>query len=110
MGEGLNTHDMIDHLKDFADFKGEVNRKFGAQDSDIKTLFRRVDKLDAILKSLESLNYSVGTLTEKVDGMNRDLDELKIAPYRKWQKIGFEILKYFVLLLCGYFAAKFGFV
>lgn len=108
MPEGVNSHDFVQHIEEFGKFKAECAEKFGKYESDMRTLFRRVDKQDAILKSLEALNYNVGTLSQKMGSMEKDLNEMKLAPYKKWQKIGFEVLKYFILLLAGYLAAKIG--
>lgn len=117
MPEGMSTHDFVQHVEEFGKFKAECAGKFGKYESDIKTLFQRADKQDAILKSLESLNYNVGTLTKEVGSIKTDFGtirnefhELKTAPYKKWEKIGFELLKYVVLLGAGIIAGKFGLV
>lgn len=106
--EGLNSHDFMAHVEEFGKYKAECAEKFGKYDSDIKTLFRRVDKQEQILESLKNLITIVGTMKNDLTGLRKDFDELKFAPYKKWQKIGFELLKYVALLGAGIIAGKFG--
>ena len=106
--EGLNSHDLVAHIEEFGKYKAECAERFGKYDSDIKTLFRRVDKQEQILETLKTLNTSVGTMKNDLTGLRKDFDELKLAPYKKWQKIGFELLKYVVLLGAGIIAGRLG--
>lgn len=106
--EGLSSHDFVRHIEEFGRYKTECAEKFGKYDSDIKTLFHRVDKQEQILETLKTLVSSVGTLQNDMHGIKKDVAELKIAPYTKWQKIGFELLKYVILLGAGIIAGRLG--
>lgn len=65
-----------------------------AADEQHKTIFRRLDKQDEMIESVQKLATSVERLTlkqdgteKKLDGLCQDVDEIKAKPGKRWEGI-----------------------
>ena len=65
----------------------------------IRTIFNRLDKQDAIIDSLRALTANVGTLAEgqeriekNVKAVRADVDELKERPMKNYDKVRWTII------------------
>ena len=59
-----------------------------------KTIFRRLDKQDEMIESVQKLATSVERLTlkqdgteKKVDSLCEDMDEIKAKPGKRWESV-----------------------
>lgn len=71
-----------------------LREKQAAADEQHKTIFRRLDKQDEMIDSVQRLANSVERLTlkqettqNKVDSLCEDLDEIKSRPGRRWEGV-----------------------
>lgn len=79
----------------------------------IRTIFNRLDKQDALIESLRELTANVSTLAEgqeriekNVRAVRQDVDELKAKPLATYDKVRLTIITALVSGLVGY-AIKF---
>lgn len=92
-----------------------LEKEHAAAEEQHKTLFRRVENLEkeqktmqAFAVSLEKLANAVGSTEKKVDGLCKDVDELKAKPAKKWETLAMDALKVVVGGLIGYLMVKLG--
>lgn len=93
----------------------EIKAHQAASDEQHKTIFRRLDKQDEMIESVQKLASSVERLTlkqdgteKKLDGLCQDVDEIKAKPARRWETIVEKILFTVAGALAMYFINKFG--
>lgn len=93
----------------------ELEKTQAAAEEQHKTLFRRVSNLEeeqktmnAFAVSLEKLANAVGSTEKKVDGLCKDVDELKAKPAKKWETLAMDALKVVVGGLIGFLMVKLG--
>lgn len=79
----------------------------------IRTIFNRLDKQDALIESMRELTANVSTLAEgqeriekNVRAVRQDVDELKAKPLATYDKVRLTIITALVSGLVGY-AIKF---
>ena len=72
----------------------EIKAHQAASDEQHKTIFRRLDKQDEMIESVQKLASSVERLTlkqestqKKVDSLCDDMDEIKAKPGKRWEGI-----------------------
>lgn len=72
----------------------EIKAHQAASDEQHKTIFRRLDKQDEMIESVQKLASSVERLTlkqestqKKVDSLCDDMDEIKARPGKRWEEI-----------------------
>lgn len=72
----------------------EIKAHQAASDEQHKTIFRRLDKQDEMIESVQKLASSVERLTlkqestqKKVDSLCEDMDEIKAKPAKRWEEI-----------------------
>lgn len=72
----------------------EIKAHQAASDEQHKTIFRRLDKQDEMIESVQKLASSVERLTLKqestqikVDSLCEDMDEIKAKPAKRWEEI-----------------------
>lgn len=72
----------------------EIKAHQAASDEQHKTIFRRLDKQDEMIESVQKLASSVERLTlkqestqKKVDSLCEDMDEIKAKPGKRWEEI-----------------------
>ena len=72
----------------------EIKAHQAASDEQHKTIFRRLDKQDEMIESVQKLASSVERLTlkqestqKKVDSLCEDMDEIKAKPGQRWEEI-----------------------
>lgn len=72
----------------------EIKAHQAASDEQHKTIFRRLDKQDEMIESVQKLASSVERLTLKqestqikVDSLCEDMDEIKAKPGKRWEEI-----------------------
>ena len=86
-----------------------------AQQEQIKTLFGRVDKQDALIEVLRTQTATIGTLADgqariekKVSSLTGELDEIKQKPARKWENAVDIVFKLVLTAMVGVLLAKMG--
>lgn len=77
---------------------GEIKETTGRHAAQIKTLFERVGNLDklvetvhSIAKSTELLAQNQGTIQKDVQGLRRDMDDIKARPIKRWRLVAEKI-------------------
>lgn len=72
----------------------EIKAHQAASEEQHKTIFRRLDKQDEMIESVQKLASSVERLTlkqestqKKVDSLCDDMDEIKAKPGKRWEGI-----------------------
>ena len=75
----------------------------------IRTIFNRLDKQDAIIDSLRALTANVGTLAEgqeriekNVKAVRADVDELKERPMKNYDKVRWTVITALASGIVGY--------
>ena len=86
-----------------------------AADEQHKTIFRRLDKQDEMIESVQKLATSVERLTlkqdgteKKLDGLCQDVDEIKAKPGKRWEGLVQNLLYAFGGALVAYVVARLG--
>jgi predicted RNase H-like nuclease (RuvC/YqgF family) len=86
-----------------------------AQQEQIKTLFGRVDKQDALIEVLRTQTATIGTLADgqariekKVGSLSGELDEIKQKPAKKWENAVDIVFKLVLTAMVGVLLAKMG--
>ena len=86
-----------------------------AQAEQIKTLFSRADKQDALIEVLRTQTATIGTLADgqariekKVNGLSGEMDEIKAQPAKKWEKAADLVFKLALTAVMGVILAKMG--
>lgn len=72
----------------------ELEKDSAAQHEQLKSVFSRLDKQDAIIESLRALTSTIGTLADsqariekKINNITTDVDELKAKPGKRWEAV-----------------------
>lgn len=93
----------------------DIKAKQAAADEQHKTIFKRLDQQDELLKSVHSLATSVSTMSaqqeqmeDKIDRVCSDLSEIKARPGKRWESIKDKIWLSVVGALIGALLAHFG--
>ena len=60
------------------------------------------------LITLEKLANAVGSTEKKVDGLCKDVDEMKAKPGKKWEALAMDVIKVIVGGLIGFVLVKLG--
>lgn len=75
----------------------------------IRTIFNRIDKQDALIESMRELAANVGALAEgqeriekNVKAVRQDVDELKAKPLAAYEKVRLTIITALASGLAGY--------
>lgn len=97
--------------REIADLKAHQ----AASDEQHKTIFSRLAQQDKLLESVHSLALSVSTLTaaqaqmdDKLDGVSKDLQEIKAKPVKRWESIADKVWLTLAGALIGALLAHFG--
>lgn len=84
-----------------------------AMRKDLKAAFRRIDEQTRLTDTVHQLALSIRDLANKqentqqaVASIRHDVDELKSKPGKRWEAVAWELIKYFVLAVAGYAAAR----
>lgn len=93
----------------------ELEKTQAAAEEQHKTLFRRVANLEeeqktmhAFAVSLEKLATAVGNTEKKVDGLCKDVEDMKSKPGKRWEALTMDALKVIVGGLIGFVLVKLG--
>lgn len=93
----------------------DLQQKFAAAEEQHKTLFRRIEKAEALNESVHSLALSVQKLTDSLTNTNKtvtdlcsDVDELKAKPGKRWETMAMDALKVIVGAVVGFLMVKIG--
>ncbi len=94
---------------------GEIKETTGRHAAQIKTLFERVGNLDklvetvhSIAKSTELLAQNQGTIQKDVQGLKRDMDDMKQRPIKRWQLVLEKIVFTAIGIVVGWLMKKVG--
>ena len=93
----------------------ELEKTQAAAEEQHKTIFHRVENLEAEQKtmhafavSLEKLANAVGSTEKKVDGLCKDVEAIKAKPGKRWEALAMDALKVIVGGLIGFVLVKLG--
>lgn len=93
----------------------DIEKTQAAAEQQHKTLFRRVENLEEEQKvmhsfavSLEKLTNAVGNTEKKVDGLCKDVEDMKTKPAKKWETLAMDVIKLIVGGVVGYLLFKLG--
>lgn len=93
----------------------DIEKTQAAAEEQHKTLFRRVGNLEEEQKvmhsfavSLEKLTNAVGSTEKKVDGLCKDVEDMKSKPAKKWEALAMDVVKLIVGGVVGYLMVKLG--
>ncbi len=93
----------------------KLEKTQAAHAEQIKTLFSRADKQDALIEVLRTQTSTIGTLAEgqariekKVNGLSGEMDEIKAQPAKKWEKAADVVFKLLLTAVMGVILAKMG--
>lgn len=93
----------------------DIEKTQAAAEQQHKTLFRRVENLEEEQKvmhsfavSLEKLTNAVGNTEKKVDGLCKDVEDMKTKPAKKWETLAMDVTKLIVGGVVGYLLVKLG--
>ena len=93
----------------------ELEKETAAQREQIKTLFTRADKHDALIEVLRTQTSTIGTLAEgqariekKVNGLSGEMDEIKAKPAKKWEAAVDLVFKLVLTAVMGLILVKIG--
>lgn len=93
----------------------ELEKDSAAQHEQLKSVFSRLDKQDAIIESLRALTSTIGTLADsqariekKINNITADVDEMKAKPGKRWDAVVGYVLAAFVSGVAGFVLAALG--
>ena len=93
----------------------ELEKTQAAAEEQHRTLFRRVENLEeeqktmnAFAISLEKLANAIGSTEKKVDGLCKDVEDMKAKPGKRWETLCMDALKVIVGGLIGFMLVKLG--
>lgn len=93
----------------------EIEKAQAAAEEQHRTLFRRIEKAEALNESVHSLALSVQKLTDSLTNTNKtvtdlctDVDELKAKPGKHWETMAMDALKVIVGGVVGFLLVKIG--
>jgi predicted nucleic acid-binding Zn-ribbon protein len=73
-----------------------------------KSMLRRIAANEELLKSLNDLAYSVRQMTERIEKMSKDIDDIKSKPAKRWESIVEKILLTAVGVFVGWALKQLG--
>ena len=73
---------------------------------EVKEQGRLLQSIDRLAMGLSRLDEKMGDLSEKITVFGNRINLMELKPAEKWEKIGFEVVKYLVLAGIGYAIAK----
>lgn len=93
----------------------EITKELTNHDENIKSLKRRIDKVEEQSKAINNLAMSVkelainmNTMNEKQEEQDKRLAELEAKPARRWEQIVSLIITTLVGALLGYLLSRLG--
>lgn len=93
----------------------EITKELTNHDENIKSLKRRIDKVEEQSKAINNLAMSVkelainmNTMNEKQEEQGKRLAELEAKPARRWEQIVSLIITTLVGALLGYLLSRLG--
>lgn len=102
---------MLKQEREIAELTGRVS----ANEENIKTLFTQqkeqkklLDTVQDLALSLRDVVHGQQSLNRKVDGMAKDIDELKAEPAEKWKYYTREATKCILAACIGYLLSRIG--
>nr|DAR23534.1 MAG TPA: hemolysin [Caudoviricetes sp.] len=98
----MTTEELTRNIVDLREFEAGTREQ-------IRTIFNRLDKQDALIESMRQLTANVGTLAEgqeriekNVKAMRQDVDELKAKPMATYEKVRLTIITALASGIIGY--------
>ena len=73
---------------------------------EVKEQGRLLQSIDRLAMGLARLDEKMGDLSEKITVFGNRINLMELKPAEKWEKVGFEVVKYLVLAGIGYAIAK----
>ena len=88
---------------------GVLKQSDGRHEAQIKTLFQRVDNLDKLVETVHSLAKSTevlaqnqGSIQKDVQGLKKDMDDIKTRPIKRWQMVLEKVIFTAIGILVGW--------
>ena len=75
-------------------------------EKEVKEQGKLLQSIDRLAMGLSRLDEKMGDLSEKITVFGNRINLMELKPAEKWEKIGFEVVKYLVLAGIGYAIAK----
>lgn len=76
-----------------------LEQGYQQQNNILITMQKQADAIEAMSSKMDDLSNSVGKMSDRIAGIERE-------PADNWKKMGFEIVKYIVLLMVGAMLAQ----
>lgn len=93
----------------------EIQAKLVRQEEQIKTLFKQQDAIQTLTETVHTLAMSIQkqgislqNTEKKVDGMKKDVDELKTKPAKRWEHTITVIITAVVTAIATFVLTKIG--
>lgn len=94
---------------------GALKQSDGKHEAQIKTIFQRLDSLDKLVDTVYSIAESTkilatnqGTIQKDVQGLKRDMDDMKQRPIKRWQLVLEKIVFTAIGIAVGWLMKKVG--
>lgn len=88
---------------------GALKQSDGKHEAQIKTLFQRVDSLDKLVETVHSLAKSTevlaqnqGSIQKDVQGLKKDMADIKTRPIKRWQMVLEKVIFTAIGILVGW--------
>lgn len=88
---------------------GALKQSDGKHEAQIKTLFQRVDNLDKLVETVHSLAKSTevlaqnqGSIQKDVQGLKKDMADIKTRPIKRWQMVFEKVVFTAIGILVGW--------
>lgn len=88
---------------------GALKQSDGKHEAQIKTLFQRVDNLDKLVETVHSLAKSTevlaqnqGSIQKDVQGLKKDMADIKTRPIKRWQMVVEKVVFTAIGILVGW--------
>lgn len=94
----------INLMKEIAEIR-EVQARAAEQH---ESMLRRIATNEKLLTSLNDLAYSVRQMTERIEKMSKDIDDIKSKPAKRWESIVEKVLLTAVGVFVGWALKQLG--
>ena len=75
-------------------------------EKEVREQGKLLQSIDRLAMGLSRLDEKMGDLSDKITAFGSRINLMELKPAEKWEKIGFEVVKYLVLAGIGYAIAK----
>lgn len=90
----------------------ELAERVAICETEIENVKEKVDKQDRLIDSIyelasgqKELNLKMSDMEKDLSSVKKDVREIQLQPCQDYRKIGFEITKWVVIFILGYFVS-----